>query len=88
VAEQLERHACTDTHAKKVAEYALTILVNLTADSDVLRLLATNDRFLDAILARLMVSDSRSKIVKLLLIDSDRVRQSQTQICWQCFSQI
>ena len=44
-----------DGFPKKIAEHAITILVNLSADREVLQNLATDDGFLDAVLARLLV---------------------------------
>lgn len=39
----------------KIAEHALTILVNLSGEQDVMELLAGNEKFVDAVLARIVV---------------------------------
>jgi hypothetical protein len=41
---------------QKIAEHALTILVNLTGEQDVVELLAANDKFVDSLLAKIVVS--------------------------------
>lgn len=40
---------------QKMAAHALTILVNLAADDDVLEILATDDKFLDLVLSKIIV---------------------------------
>lgn len=40
----------------KIAEHALTILINLTGDQQVLESVATDDKFLDALFANIVVS--------------------------------
>lgn len=42
----------------KIAEHALTILINLTGDQQVLESVATDDHFLDAAFAKIVVSVS------------------------------
>jgi hypothetical protein len=41
---------------QKIAEHALTILINLSADREILENLATDDRFLGRVLGRVTVS--------------------------------
>lgn len=43
------------TPKQKIAEHALTILVNLSGEQDVMELLAGNEKFVDAVLARIVV---------------------------------
>lgn len=45
---------------QQIAQHALTILVNLAADGDVLKVLATDDRFLDIIFFRILVRASNT----------------------------
>ncbi|KAL2754311.1 hypothetical protein ACRALDRAFT_1076082 [Sodiomyces alcalophilus JCM 7366] len=52
----------------KIAEYALTILVNLSAEQKVLELLSGNDRFIDSILARVVKpSEPNANLLAMLL---------------------
>lgn len=40
----------------KVAEHALTILINMTGDRQVLETVVTDDKFLDTVFAKIVVS--------------------------------
>ncbi|ROT40686.1 DUF383-domain-containing protein [Sodiomyces alkalinus F11] len=52
----------------QIAEHALTILVNLSADEKVLELLASNDRFVDSLLARVVKpSEPNANLLAMLL---------------------
>ena len=42
-------------HVQKIAEHAITCLINLTAEKDVLEKVATDDRFLEILLGLLVV---------------------------------
>lgn len=43
------------TKGQQIAQHALTILVNLAADGEILRSLATDDKFLNVIFSRITV---------------------------------
>lgn len=45
------------TQEQQIAQHALTILVNLAADGEILRNLATDDKFLSVIFARIVVGN-------------------------------
>jgi len=45
----------TDFDAQNIAEFAITNLVNLSADPEILENLASDDKFVDAVLARVTV---------------------------------
>ncbi|KAM0328223.1 hypothetical protein ACHAQA_005632 [Verticillium albo-atrum] len=52
----------------KIAEHAVTILVNLSGEQDVLELLAANDKFVDAILARVIKpNEPNANLISMLL---------------------
>lgn len=48
------------TEKQQIAQHALTILVNLAADKEILENLATDDKFLAIIFARITVRHSCS----------------------------
>lgn len=43
------------TSCQQIAQHALTILVNIAADAEVLKFLASDDKFLDVIFSRITV---------------------------------
>lgn len=43
------------TEEQKIAQHALTILVNLAAEKDILEYLATDEKFLNVVFARITV---------------------------------
>ena len=43
------------TSCQQIAQHALTILVNIAADAEVLNYLASDEKFLDVIFSRIMV---------------------------------
>lgn len=47
-----------DGFAQKISEHAVTILVNLSGDKDVLETLATDDKFLELVFSRIVVSSA------------------------------
>ncbi|KAG7129664.1 Protein HGH1 like protein [Verticillium longisporum] len=52
----------------KIAEHAITILVNLSGEQDVLELLAANDKFVDAVLARVVKpTEPNANLLAMLL---------------------
>ncbi|KAJ4389981.1 Protein hgh1 [Gnomoniopsis smithogilvyi] len=52
----------------QIAQHALTILVNLAADGDVLKALASDDRFLDVIFARISSSSEPNADLSAMLL--------------------
>lgn len=53
------------TREQQIAQHALTILVNLAADGEILENLATDDKFLSVIFARIVVRNLRGPTVRL-----------------------
>ncbi|KAM0275874.1 hypothetical protein ACHAQH_007304 [Verticillium albo-atrum] len=52
----------------KIAEHAITILINLSGEHDVLELLAANDKFVDAVLARIVKpTEPNANLLAMLL---------------------
>lgn len=47
------------TLTQQIAQHALTILVNLAADGEILKNLATDDKFLRVIFSRIIVGEPR-----------------------------
>ncbi|KAH7353766.1 HGH1 protein [Plectosphaerella cucumerina] len=52
----------------KIAEHALTILVNLTGEQDVVELLAANDKFVDSLLAKIVKPDEPNANLMAMLL--------------------